>query len=103
MADKTAGDYAVEIEKEMANNTVGNSAAVVAEMKAASAPKEGDPPAETPEAPPPTDQGLAVYAAKLDAAISNSNVAEARALCEEMKTVAPPTPPPPAEPAAPPA
>lgn len=94
MADKTAGDYAVEIEKEMANNSVGNSAAVVAEMKAASAPKAGDPPVTPPTPPAPVDQGIAVYAEKLDAAISSSNVAAARALCEEMKVVAPPTPPP---------
>jgi len=99
MADeypKTAGDYAVEIETAIANNNATLAQPVIAEMKASlPAPDPNAAPVEPPAAPPPVDQGIAIYADKLQAAADSNNVVEMRALCEEMKTVAPPTPPPP--------
>lgn len=96
MADKTLGDYGVEVEAAVANGNCGGVPAIVAEMRASLPPK--DPNAPAPEPPKPVNQGKEVYADKLDHSAQINNVYEARQLAEEMKTVEPPTPPaPPAD------
>jgi len=101
MADKTAGDYAVEIDKATVNNSMADVGPIIDEMRKA-APPATEPPAEPPA---PVDQGLAAYADKLEQCVATANMEEMRKTTEEMKTVAPPTPPaePPAAPAEPPA
>jgi hypothetical protein len=97
---KTLGDYGVEAEKAMADNTTTGLSPVVEEMRAAAppvvAPKEGDPP---PTKPAPVDLGLRGFADALDAAAKSNNVVVARKLAEDMIALQPPMPPAPEPPA----
>jgi hypothetical protein len=97
MADKTLGDYGVEVEKAVESGSCAGVGAIVAEMRSKLPPEsEADPAAPKPA---PINQGARVYADKLEQYAQINNVFETRQLAEEMKTVEPPTPPP-AEPAA---
>jgi len=87
MADKTAGDYGVEIEETLKNNSLEGVPPIIAEMRAAAPP--GEPPPSEP--PAPVDLGLAGFADELDKAVAEMNVAQVRQISEDMKAVAPPT------------
>lgn len=97
MADKTLGDYAVDAEKAMANNNCNGLDAVTAEMYAAAPPVDPEAPEVAP--PPPEDLGLRGFADALAACARDNNVAQARKLTEDMKTLYPPSPPPATPPA----
>lgn len=91
MTDKTLGDYAVEAEAAMANNTCAGVGDVAAEMIAAAPPVEEG--AASAEPPAPEDLGLRGFGEALAAAAETNNVAAARKLCEDMKALYPPSPP----------
>ena len=91
---KTLGDYAVEAEKAMANNSTGGLAPVIAEMRAAAPAPDPAAPAAEPSAAPPADLGIAGFADALESAASQNNVVLARKIAEDMKTLEAPTPDP---------
>ena len=88
MADKTAGNYGLEIEKACENGTVTGVPAITAQMRAHN------------------DDDLKKLADEIDAACSSSNLATVRKIAANMIVDHPPTPakpatdsPTPAEPA----
>src|SRR5262245_54078449 len=92
---KTSGDYAVEIDRKLQNNTTDGVQPIIDEMRAQAAaeapPVDPNAPVEpAPEPPAPVDLGLEGFADELQAAVDAHNVAKVREIVEDMYAVSAP-------------